>query len=115
MNDEVVEVEARPGQQYVMRTMRQGDRISEVIKQAIREYLRRHGKGPRYVYMRKLPNGVRIGYVIVHMGWEIMLLQADWVPAGCVMVGEPGEPLAETDDQVDTFEAIEIVVPMVKA
>lgn len=112
---DMVEVEVRPGQKYVMRELHQGERISEVIKQAIREYFRLFGIGPRFVYMNKLPNGVPIGYAILHLGWEIILLQADWVPARSVMVGEPGEPLAETEDvSAEKFNAMNISAPMIK-
>lgn len=92
--------EARPGQQYVMREICQGERISEAVGAAVRDYLRQFGYGPQYAYLRDLPAGVAIGYVIRFLGWEIILLQADWVSSGCVAVGEPGTQISDVSDRL---------------
>lgn len=103
-------IEGRPGQQYVLREIRQDERISQAVKAAVREYLRQFGHGPQYAYLRRLPKDVAIGYAIMHLGWEILLLQAEWVPVGCVAVGEPGRQIGEESER---FEAEELPAPMV--
>lgn len=106
-------VEVRPGQKYVLREIRKGERISEAVGAAVRDYLREFGHGPQYAYLRRLPRGVPIGYAIRYLGWEIFLLQADeWLPNGHVAVGEPGTQIGDVSDQL---EAEVISAPMVKA
>lgn len=78
------------GREYAMAEIRQGERISDAVRRAVQAYLRQHQRGPQYAYMRRLPRGVAIGYAIRYLGWEIYLLQAEWVPVGQVAVGEPG-------------------------
>jgi len=95
-------VEVRPGQQYVMREIRKGERISEAVGAAVRDYLREFGHGPQYAYLRRLPRNVPIGYAIRYLGWEIFLLQADdWLPEGQVAVGEPGTQIGDVSDQLE--------------
>lgn len=97
------------GREYVMAELRQGERISEAVRRAVVDYLRKHQHGPQYAYMRRLPRGVAIGYAIRYLGWEIYLLQAEWVPVGQVAVGEPGA-LVSADE---AWTAEEIPAPMV--
>lgn len=94
-------IEVRPGQQYVLRDIRKGERISEAVGAAVRDYLRTFGHGPQYAYLRRLPRSVPIGYAIRYLGWEIFLLQADeWLPEGQVAVGEPGAQIGDVSDQL---------------
>jgi hypothetical protein len=106
MNDVI---EARPGQLYIIEEIR-NERISQAVSRAVRAYLGQFGVGPQYVFLRGLPNGVVLGYVIRHLGWEILLLQADWVPDGRVAVGEPGTQIGTPSER---FEAEELPAPMV--
>lgn len=95
-------VEVRPGQRYVLRQIRKGERVSEAVGAAVRDYLRAFGHGPQYAYLRRLPRGVPIGYAIRYLGWEIFLLQADeWLPDGQVAVGEPGTQIGDMSDQLE--------------
>ena len=95
-------IEVRPGQQYVLRDIRKGERISEAVGAAVRDYLREFGHGPQYAYLRRLPRNVPIGYAIRYLGWEIFLLQADdWLPEGQVAVGEPGTQIGDVSDQLE--------------
>ena len=95
-------IEVRPGQQYVLRDIRKGERISEAVGAAVRDYLRAFGHGPQYAYLRRMPRSVPIGYAIRYLGWEIFLLQADeWLPEGQVAVGEPGAQIGDVSDQLE--------------
>lgn len=98
------------GREYVLTEIRNGERISEAVRRAVGDYLRRFGHGPQYAYLARLPKGVRIGYAIRCQGWELFLLQAEWVPVGQVAVGEPG---ARVDCEEWTAEVLS--APMVLA
>lgn len=60
-----------------------GERMSEVISLALVCYSSMFSRYPAYAFVRTLPRSVENGIEVD----DVMLLQADWVLPGCVMIG----------------------------
>ena len=84
----------------VVKKVQQGDRISAVVNEAAREFLRLFGVGPHYVRIRRLPTGVDNGMVIMYQGWEMILTETEWMMEGCV--GVEGRGMCGEQVEVDS-------------
>jgi hypothetical protein len=61
-----------------------GERVSEVLKEMVRLFGARFQSFPDYAFMRKLPKTIENGFEVN----DVTLLEAEWVPAGCIAVGK---------------------------
>ncbi len=79
---------------FVVWGLEPGEKVSEVIILAAKEFLRLFGGKPQFAFMRKLPKGVENATGIMFMGMEILLFEAEWMPKRCVAVGGKAPPPA---------------------
>lgn len=60
-----------------------GERMSEAIRSALVYYTRYCSRFPQYAFARTLPKTIESGIDVD----DLILLQADWVPPGCLLIG----------------------------
>lgn len=68
----------------VLWKMGPGERVSEQFKSALSVFGDRFKCWPAYAFMKKLPRGIENGYELD----DVIFLEAEWVPAGCMAVCE---------------------------
>jgi hypothetical protein len=64
---------------FVFWSLRQGERMSEIILQAATEHCHLFGSAPDYAFVRQLPTGIEEGTAVEFLGGEILLFSAEWM------------------------------------
>jgi len=72
----------------VLWKLQAGERVSEALKDALAVYGERFKSFPAYAFLRRLPRGIEFGFEVE----DVMLMDAEWVPAGCIAVWTPTLP-----------------------
>lgn len=72
---------------FVLWSLSQGERMSQIIITAAEEYFRLYDDLPGYAFVRQLPRGIEPGTAIPFMGDEILLFDAEWMFGRSVAVG----------------------------
>lgn len=82
---ELVVLSMYPGVRQMIMLWFVGDlRVSAAIKAATEAYALQIHRDPGYAWIRQIPKGAEEGVEVGH----VMLIQADWVPAGFVAIGQ---------------------------
>ena len=78
---------------FVLWTLTEGERMSEIIVKAAEEYWRLFGGLPGYAFVRSLPRSIEHGRAISFMGDDILVFPAEWMFGRSVAVGYFYSPL----------------------